>query len=456
MRRLSVLLGVIAASLSVTPARAAAPNDDRANASPITRLPFTGGEATADATFEADEPRDCQEPASLGRSDPSYYESSIWYRFDPSRDLTIGIAAQVYDSIGISAISASLLETTGIAVWTEAPSGVLGLIACQRHATGAYPDISAPLGAGTSYLVQVICSCSAPSTYFQVQMVEIPANDDIDDATPIEAVPFEVDLTLGYASFEANEATGCSGGSNAASDLLLGAPRTAWYRYEAPVDDVLHVLSDRMFNGIDVGVFERVGPELRLISCATWDSEWDPGDRNVSILSAQAGHEYLFQLIQRDVDPWMTEFTVIRAPQRDYAVQSIEVADNGAFTLEERAVDVAIAASAHSRGSRPWIAPFKFELTVCPLSTPDQCSVVDSRTSTHRLGEGAGDAYAETWRFVWNPRGCVGDVVIKARFIPWYDVDPDLSNNEASTTVSLVAGGHGIGLGSCGRELVQL
>ncbi len=114
------------------PAFAAPPgNDDRANATVISTIPFSDSLSTAEATNEADEPSECD------------IANTVWYSFNPSSDIRLeaNTFGSDYDTV--------------IAVWEDLGGGNLGFVGCNDDAVDLQSLVRWDAVGGTTYLLQV-------------------------------------------------------------------------------------------------------------------------------------------------------------------------------------------------------------------------------------------------------------------------------------------------------------
>jgi hypothetical protein len=155
---LRVLLGVM---ITATIAAAQPPgNDDIANATVVTEVPFTDGPIdTSEATAAADDPQDC---TSAG--------STIWYMFTPTADLSIEI--NTFDSD---------YDTT-LGVYTGSP-GSLSLITCNDDFDGLQSAVHFEATANTTYFIMVADHCcestGGVTLFFNIREFDFPPRVDI-------------------------------------------------------------------------------------------------------------------------------------------------------------------------------------------------------------------------------------------------------------------------------------
>jgi hypothetical protein len=159
-RHVVTLLGVMAGMIMTVGIAAAQPptNDDIANATVVTELPFAVGPIdTGEATAAVDDPQDC------------YNNGSNWYTFTPTANISIEV-----NTIG------SEYDTT-LGVYTGSPDS-LSLIGCNDDFYDFQSAVRFDATANTTYCVMVGFCCGNGETgggtlFFNV--VELPPPLDI-------------------------------------------------------------------------------------------------------------------------------------------------------------------------------------------------------------------------------------------------------------------------------------
>jgi len=186
---------------SLTAQLLAAANDNFANATVITALPFSDSVDITDATMETGERApSCAFGSSSGKT--------VWYTFTPA-------------ATGQLSITINAPFSTVVAVDTGAVDGLAEVI-CH----GPFGGLSSFVAqAGTTYHFQ-LDGMFGGSGLLQFSLVAIlpPPNDNFAAATSIPALPFDVTVDLTAASLEAGEPTtpSCANGP---------LTSTAWYRF---------------------------------------------------------------------------------------------------------------------------------------------------------------------------------------------------------------------------------
>src|SRR6266545_2852131 len=183
-------------------------NDDFANRTIITALPFTDGPFnTAGATTETDEPLPC------GNS------RTVWYAFTPGSNMTL--AADISSSD----------HYTALAVYDVSPFPNATEITCAS----LNPQVTVSATAGTTYYFQV--GSYAPNygnLVFHLTEVALPANDNLASATNASTPPFtDGPFRTDFATTETGEPDHlCQG-----YDVDIG--KTVWYKFTPVADTTL-------------------------------------------------------------------------------------------------------------------------------------------------------------------------------------------------------------------------
>jgi len=187
--------------ISLTAQLLAASNDNFANATVITALPFSDNVDITDATMETGEQApSCAFGSSSGKT--------VWYTFTPA-------------ATGLLSITINAPFSTVVAVDTGSVDGIAEVI-CHGPFGGLSTFVAQ---AGTTYHFQ-LDGMFGGSGVLQFSLVAIlpPPNDNFAAATSIPALPFDGTVDLTAASLEAGEPTTPS----CASSPLTS---TAWYRF---------------------------------------------------------------------------------------------------------------------------------------------------------------------------------------------------------------------------------
>lgn len=171
--------------VSLTAQLVAPSNDNFANATVITALPFSDSVDITDATIETGE-----------RAPSCAFDSSshrtVWYAFTPT-------------ATGQVSISVNAPFSTVVAVDTGVSPGVLGEVICRSPFGGISTFVAQ---AGTTYYFQVDGMFGGSGFLdFRLDAIESLSNDNFADATSIPALPFSDTADLTSASLEAGEPT---------------------------------------------------------------------------------------------------------------------------------------------------------------------------------------------------------------------------------------------------------
>jgi hypothetical protein len=186
LRALVVVTTLLAGLLaSGTPVSATPPsNDDFDDATVITTLPFIDRLDASEATSAPDD------PSCFGS------EASIWYAFTPAEDVTVEATT-----------FGSRYDTT-LSAWTGT-RGDLDQIACSDDAPGGvHSRVVFAASAGTTYHLMVAAFPDTASGILTISAWEtgpLPANDDFDQATPIDSLPFSDSLDASAATRAADD-----------------------------------------------------------------------------------------------------------------------------------------------------------------------------------------------------------------------------------------------------------
>ena len=176
-------------------------NDDFANATVISSVPFSIAEDTSQATFDPSDPGGCSS------------NGSVWFAYTPPSNVRIDA-----DTFGSS-------YDTVLSAWTGT-QGALNLIACNDDFSGLQSKISFQATGGTTYYFMVAFCCGSGgngggSLQFSVNQILPPGNDDFADATPVASLPFSDTVDLATATTQASEP----------SPSCVGLQNTVWYAF---------------------------------------------------------------------------------------------------------------------------------------------------------------------------------------------------------------------------------
>jgi hypothetical protein len=218
MGAVAALLPFIALALGLPgPATAAAPaNDNVANATVVSALPFTDSVDTTDATIESNEG---------GCGPPTH---TVWYRINLPQTATAVIH-----------VTAAGFNNPSVTLWPGPPPNVAPICG------GPDGGLTSTLSAGTTYYLQVGTRFFwEPGGQVTVAISALvpPANDDFAAATPFSVLPFRESGTLGGATVEQNEPQ---------ASPYYRASASVWYAF-TPATPVTIAVGG---SGIAVGAF---------------------------------------------------------------------------------------------------------------------------------------------------------------------------------------------------------
>jgi hypothetical protein len=261
--RLTVV-ATIGLALGVLPAPAALAqpsNDDFANATVISSLPFSTTEDTTQATSGVGDPAEC------GNS------GSVWFALTPPSNMTIQA-----DTFGSN-------YDTVLSAWTGT-QGAFSRIACNDDFSGGQSRIVFKATGGTTYYFMIAICCGnggngGGSLHFSVNQPPPPGNDDFADATPIASLPFSDTVDLTGATTQASEP----------SPSCVGLPlqNTAWYAFTPTTTESVTARIDQFGTGLGVYTGTSLA-SLTEIGCSQY-----PYFQFVTF-RAQAGATYYFQV----------------------------------------------------------------------------------------------------------------------------------------------------------------
>jgi hypothetical protein len=220
-------MGLALGSLTAPTALAQPPNnDDFANATVITDLPFSTTEDTTQATFDPTDPTSCFD-TNIG---------SVWFAFTPPSDIMIQA-----DTFGSN-------YNTLLSAWTGT-QGALNLVACNDNFQGQQSVVRFLATSGTTYYFMVTICCGTGGNgggdlHFALThlLLQPPANDDFEDATPIPSVPFSDSVNLEVATTQASES----------SPSCVNIQSTAWYSFTPAASEFVMANVDQFGVGLAV------------------------------------------------------------------------------------------------------------------------------------------------------------------------------------------------------------
>jgi hypothetical protein len=299
MRRLSLrrlvvvgVAGLLLALLNVPPALAQPTNDDFDSATVISALPFVDSISTVDATNPGDDPF-C-----------NGFEHTVWYSFTPTQDTTIRA-----DTVGSD-------YATSLGVYTGS-RGALSEVAC---ASGAPAQVAFTASANTTYFFMVasVC-CGNPGGNLVFRVNPPPANDDFDNATVVDAVPF------GHSVFTADATT-------AADDPSCnGNAHSVWYAFTPTRDLPVRADTAGSDYATSLGVYTGSRGALSEVACVSSPAQ--------VAFNASANTTYFFMVA--GVPGGNLVFNVSEGPP----TMTASLTGRGTLVAKGAAVDVEIAYS---------------------------------------------------------------------------------------------------------------
>jgi hypothetical protein len=230
-------------------------NDNFANATRITALPFTDSLSAVGATTELGEPS-----PSCGR-----VSHTVWYSFTPAVDMTIAM-----DTAGSNV-------STVITAFVGNDFGTLQPLGCQ-----GFGRFFVDLTAGTTYHFQLggqFGSLTANLVFNMAPFVR-PANDDFANATVIGSLPFADTLSTEGTTGEPGEVN---------AYCAITANSSVWYSFTPTAD--MSIAIDTLGSNFNtaVGVYTgRTLADLQPIGCKSFDPRL--------IVDLRAGATYYFQV----------------------------------------------------------------------------------------------------------------------------------------------------------------
>jgi hypothetical protein len=273
-----LVTALLGAPVPATVSAASPGNDNFANATPITTLPFSESIDNTEATSEPGEPG----------SPCSFAQQSIWYVLTAST--TGGLALDMNGS-SFSDTVVNLYRGGG------GGFGSLSWVTCAQFGG----SLTASVSAGSTYYIQAGDAFGGGGMLsLHVQMVPAPANDDFAGATSAQPLPFSASYDLRPASRETGEPLASCGS---------GSP-TVWYTYQASTNATLTAsLSDY---GSNVAVYRGTSlGALSLVDCAAY---------RVSTFEVIAGETYYFQVGGQYDQARSGTFNLFVTPPPDVAI----------------------------------------------------------------------------------------------------------------------------------------
>ena len=239
-RRFRTLLALVGAAVLLLPSAPGAlaqvpSNDDFDNATVIAGLPFQDSLDTTEATTAADDP-DC---AGNGHT--------VWYAFTPGADVTI-----------TANTSGSDYDTT-LSAYTGS-RGALEQVACNDDSGSLQSRIVFAATSGTTYFFMVGSFFDSPGGALEISAAELlpPPNDDFDDATPVDVLPFSDEVDTDLATSAADDPD-CNGNLH-----------SVWYAFTPTAD--MEIQADTFGSGYETTLSAWTGTrgDLTQVACGSF------------------------------------------------------------------------------------------------------------------------------------------------------------------------------------------
>lgn len=230
-------------------------NDEIDGATVVSSLAYTDTLDTTTATA-VDDPWVCEEP-----------RATVWYKFTPNRDMRVRADGNGSD------------YSVVITFFGGTPDALNGL-------NCSYDQVEQDLEGGDTYYIMVgtipWLSGHGGNLAFHLQEIDgPPPNDDADDATPVNALPFSVTIDFTYATTGEDDPVAC--------DVVS---KNVWYAYTPAHTTWLEADTyGSLFDYRLVAVYTGEPGNLTLVGCL---NEWSVGER--LRFRAEAGTPYTFMV----------------------------------------------------------------------------------------------------------------------------------------------------------------
>jgi hypothetical protein len=247
---LTLAIALALALPAAAPVLAAAPaNDDFANATLVSALPFSNSVEMSEATFEPGE-------GPYGFPPPH----TVWYTLTPASNMLL--------RLDLSGSSEGRVGATLYRVYFEGFDG-LGVVASHGR-----EGFEARLEAGVTYYLQAVTFDAGVTLVVVMSEVPPPPNDDFAAAMPITQLPFSDTPYTGAATAEEGEQTSCA------------AHTTVWYSLTPAADVVIHWSTLDSGYWPVVNLYKVEAGSLSDLGCSLGEGQF----------LAQAGATYYFQI----------------------------------------------------------------------------------------------------------------------------------------------------------------
>ena len=231
-------------------------NDNFANATSITSIPFNTSVDITDAGTEPNESHYCY-----------FMPNTVWYAFTPAETMTLRA-----NTLG-SPINGN------VDVYRSSGTGISGLQFLTCSGPGGSPSFLAE--AGQTYYLRVGAAFGESGTV-SVNLVPTipPVNDNFADAVHVTSLPFNATVDITDATNEPNEPQYCN-----------YSPNTAWYSFTPA--ETIKVRADTQGGALpgNISIYQALDsgfPNLQFIQCT--------GFGGATSFLAQAGETYYLQV----------------------------------------------------------------------------------------------------------------------------------------------------------------
>jgi len=256
MRKLFLpLIAALALAAVAFPAAALASppgNDDFANATVVSSLPFADTVSNVDAGYESGESSYCG------------VSNTVWYSFTPSSDETIRIDPAGSSFFGV-VLNAYRQDGASI--------GGLSFLTCAYYSA----QMNLKVQAGQTYYLQAGSAYwGSGDLHLSVDVVPPPGNDNFADAAAISSLPYSDSVEVAGATVESDEPAGCVGQPDS----------TAWYSF-TPSESGSVSANGSYYSTVAAYTGSQLN-NLSLVDCRNWG--------NLVTFHVEAGTTYYFQV----------------------------------------------------------------------------------------------------------------------------------------------------------------
>ncbi|GEM_PF-2291120 len=231
-----------------------ASNDNLANATVITTLPYKSKQAVQLATQEALE-------ISASCNYGEEHDNSVWYQYTPTSDQIIALERTLlWFSEGLENVNDYWDERTMIVSVWNGTNHPLTELSCHRFEGNDHAPFLLSLTAGTTYYLKITSVSGVLDFLLSAYLVTPPKNDHLANATIIPTLPFNnpSQSLLGNSQEELVDGTSnCYGGNG-----------SVWYQY-TPGQTQTVKFNGRAVAGVNFGlsVWSRLPDSLTELTC---------------------------------------------------------------------------------------------------------------------------------------------------------------------------------------------